>query len=148
MAARSLPPSYKVTLCDAPMSLLMVALSRGVGGEALHSSCISQKILFLWPEMAEVNLPVSGPRCVPRLHLFSSGAWQIGLFAITSLSWEVVTHPSRQLLPKAIHHHVSSKSSLVSFYGSASKERHIQGREEQVYVSWCHTLKRVFFQGA
>lgn len=147
IAARSLPPSYKVTLRDAPASLLMVAPSRGVGGEALPRSCISQKILFLCPEMAEDKLPISGPCCAPRLHLFSSGAWQIGQFAITSLSWEVVTHPSRQLLPKVIHHRVSSKSSLVSFYGSESKERHVQGREEQIYMSWCHTLKRVFFSG-
>ena len=146
MAARSLPPSYKVTLCDALVSLLMAALSRGVGGEALHRSCVSQKILFLWPESAGIKLPVSGPCRALRLHLFSSRAWQIGQFATSSLSWEVVTHPSQQLLPKAIHHHVSSKPSLVPFCGSESKERHIQGREEQVYVSWCHTLKCGFFR--
>lgn len=149
MAARSLPPSYKVTLCDALVSLLMAALSRGVGGEALHRSCISQKILFLWPETVEIKLPVSGPCCVLRLHLFSSGPWQIGQFAISSLSWEVVTHPSQQLLPKAIHHHVSSKPSLVPFYGSEAKERHIQGREEGRNGSTCLgvILSKVFFSG-
>lgn len=56
-----LPPSYKVMLCDAPVSLLMVALSRGIGGEVLHRSCISQKMLFLWPETAEIKLSLRGP---------------------------------------------------------------------------------------
>lgn len=123
MADRSLPPSYEVTLRDATVSLLVVALSRGVGGEALHRSCISQKILFPWLETTEIKLPASGPCCAQRLHLFSSGTWQIGQFAISSLSWEVVTHPSQHLLPEAIHHHVSSKPSLVPFYGSEAKER-------------------------
>lgn len=80
-----------------------------------------------------------------RLHLFRSGAWQIGHSAISSLSWEVATCPLQQLLPEAIHHHVSSKPSLVPFYGSEAKERHIPGREEQTYMSWGHALKCVLF---
>ncbi|RLW02900.1 hypothetical protein DV515_00006925 [Chloebia gouldiae] len=94
---------------------------------------VQKKGLFQWPQTAEIQLPVSGSPCAVQLHLFSSGAWRTGLFATSSVSWEVVTHPSQQPLPGAIHHRVSSKPSLVPFYGSQSKERDIQGREEQLY---------------
>lgn len=46
---------YMVTLCDAPVSLLMAALGRGAGGEALHRSGIFQKIIFPWFETAEIQ---------------------------------------------------------------------------------------------
>lgn len=140
-----LPPSLTRSRCDAPMSLLMAVRSTGIA-EALHTSCISQKVLFQWPQTAEIKLPVSGPHCAVQLHLFSSGAWRTGLFATSSLSWEVVTHPSQQPLPGAIHHRVSSKPSLVPFHGSQSKERDIQGREEQVTCLGV-ILSKVLFSG-
>lgn len=61
---------------------------------------------------------------------------EAGQFAMSSLSWEVVIHPLQQLLPKVIHHRVSSKPLLVPVYGSGAEERDIQGQEEQLYVSW------------
>lgn len=78
-----------------------------------------------------------------RLHLFSSGAWQIGHFAISSLSWEVATCPLRQLLPEAIHHHVSSKPSLVLFYGSEEKDTSREGRNRVTCLGVM--LPNVFF---
>lgn len=139
------PSLDRIMLWDGPVSLLVAALSRGMA-EALHISCISQKVLFQWPQTAEIKLPVSGPHCALQLHLFFSVAWLSGPFAMSSLSWEVVTHPSQQPVPRAIHHRVSSKPSLAPFWGSQSKERDIQRREEQVYVSWCRSLKGAFLR--
>lgn len=68
----------KIMLCGAPLSLLVAALSTA---EALHTSCISQKVLL---HTAEMKLPVSGPHCAGQL--FSSGAWQPGLFATSCVS--------------------------------------------------------------
>lgn len=123
----------------------MAALSRGVA-EALCASCISQKELFQWPQTAEIKLPVSGPHCALQLHLFSSGAWRAGQFSRSSVSWEVVTHPSQQPLPAAIHHRVSSKPPLAPSCGSQSEERDIQGKEGQLCVPWCHSLRGAFFR--
>lgn len=49
-------------------------------------------------------------------------------------------------LPRAIHHCVSSEPSLSPSWGSQSKEWDIQGKEEQVYVSWCHSLRGASFR--
>lgn len=48
----------EIMLCDVPVSLLMADLSTA---EAPHTSCISQKGFFQWPQTAGIKLPVSGP---------------------------------------------------------------------------------------
>lgn len=130
-------------LCEAPLSLLMAALSRGTA-EALHTSCISQKVLFQRPQTAEIKLPVSGPHCALQFQLFSSGAWRAGQFATSSVSWEVVTHPSAPSHPSLCQ----QRALALSFLGITIKRMRHPGKGGTGLCVLVPFPQRCFFQSA
>lgn len=134
-----LPPSAQVMPCNALTALPSFALGRGGGCETLHE--LSRKD-FSCGLRSQSTCKWSMP-CSASGHL-----QQWGLVSFVAccefLSWDVATHPSQQILPGDIHHHVRGKPSLAPFYGSEEKDTSREGRNSSTCLSV--TITDVFFQ--